>query len=102
MSLFVLTYGLNLLCVDSVDPSQFNVILGPHEILLGGTEVFSHERHKVHEVKQIIVPDNFNENDIGLLKLCGWISFNEYVKPICLPNRSKFNKHITFKLIKMD
>jgi len=60
-------------------------MLGKHESALGsGTEF-------IYEVKTIIKHQDFRssdfENDIAIIKTTKEIEYNDYIRPICLPDR---------------
>lgn len=88
----VCIYGSNLLCVVSFQKNEFKIVLGVHDQYNLTSTTSQH-----YTVVKIIVHKDFVHKrvylmrDIALLKLNQQITFNKFVRPICLPNPSKFN-----------
>jgi Trypsin len=63
---------------------DYRVVLGKHSL----SDVSTAERYV--RVKQFSVHENYSsvthENDIALITLAEDVTFNEYIRPICLPH----------------
>jgi secreted trypsin-like serine protease len=63
---------------------DYRVVLGKHSL----SEISATERYV--RVKQFSIHENYSsvthENDIALITLAEDVTFNEYIRPICLPH----------------
>ena len=68
-------------------PQLYKILLGKHETKIGEGIEFE------FEVSEIIKHENFKqstyENDIAILKTTERVDYNEYIRPICLPDPSQ-------------
>jgi len=72
-------------CIDYVGVT-YSVYLGAHDITQ------DEEPNRIHvEVEEYIKHPgySFPDNDIGVVKLKEKVEFNDYIRPICLPNKEE-------------
>ncbi|XP_015436876.1 PREDICTED: venom serine protease 34-like [Dufourea novaeangliae] len=79
---YILTAGH---CIANRNVSELVVLVGDHDYTTGADTNAS----KVFLVRQKIVHPNYvfggQQNDIGILEIAGWITYNNQVGPVCLP-----------------
>ncbi|KAL1464490.1 hypothetical protein WDU94_004132 [Cyamophila willieti] len=73
-------------CLQGVSKSKLRVIVGKHN--LNAVDKFEH----TFKVEKAVLHHRFRKdgthsNDIAVIKVRGTIGFNQYVQPICIPDR---------------
>ncbi|XP_063149019.1 transmembrane protease serine 12-like [Candoia aspera] len=81
------------LCFFPRNPNMWKAVVGLHHL-------YKHQPYTTeYRVKYIIIHSDYDfgtfENDVALFRLTGFVKYNDYVQPICLPNSSYFqtDKH---------
>ena len=84
-------YSVIKTCIFSLTPENTSVAIGVYDVLTmdnGTATAYDVAKIKVHPG---FVAEPVMLNDLSLIKLQKEIKFGSLVRPICLPNKGKYN-----------